>query len=398
MTAATLDTATRVAEPQVAEPKVGARAKSGARYMIFGAGALLWLFAVGGRWDLPFAAWLFPVFLLRFSRSTRPWPATVLVSIASVSAAMFWLWQLAIPLVPSSVGGSVAYGVLFAVPFVLDRLLWRRLPPIGGLLLFPAALAACEFLASVFSPLGASYGLLAVTQHANLPLLQLVSVAGPYSIGFLIGGFATTANMVWENAGSPRAVRRVVGVYGLVLIGVVGAGGLRLAFFPPASTYVRVAGITPSMGVLDAANAMLGKPTLGGTHPVSGADQAAIDPAKLAPAYNLVQTELLANTRSAAHAGAKIVVWSENAAVSRAEDETALLAKAIAVARQEHIYLDVAVNIPFVRDRTYLIAPDGGIRWTYDKSHPIPGMETYRPGSGRPAEAKTPWARLANVI
>src|SRR5207249_2262238 len=118
----------------------------------------------------------------------------------------------------------------------------------------------------------------------------------------------------------------------------------------------------------------------------------------LAPAYELVQAELLANTRIAARAGAKIVVWSENAAVLRAKDEPALLAKASAVARQERVYIDVAVNVPFVKDRTHLIGPDGDILWSYDKSHPIPGMEQYAPGPGRPAVAQTPWARLANVI
>lgn len=365
------------------------------RYLLLVVGAVLWLFSVGGRWDLPFAPWLFSVLLLRFSRTSRIGPALGWVLAASVGAALFWLWQLAIPLVPSSIVGSIAYGVVFTIPFALDRLLWRRLPRLAGLLLFPAALAACEFLASAFSPLGASYGLLAVTQYADLPLLQVISVVGPYVIGFLIGTFATVANDLWQ---APKSARGVVGIYVAVLVAIVLAGGLRLAFFPPLASFVRVAGLTPSRSVLDAANRVLGKPMLGAMHPVSPADQAAIDPTRLAPAYGLVEAELLANTRSAARAGARIVVWSENAMTVRAQDEPALIAKAAEVARQEHIYIDLALNIPFQKDRTHLIAPDGRVLWTYDKSHPIPGMEVYAPGPGQAAAARTPWTRLANVI
>jgi apolipoprotein N-acyltransferase len=393
MTAAAIDPAA-----DISRSKIGAPSRRGLRYLWFGLGALLWLFAVGGRWDLAAAAWLFSVFLLRFSRMSRPGLAIGLVWLASVAASLFWLWQLKIPLVPSSVVGMLIYGTLFTIPFVLDRLFWRRLPQAGAVLLFPVALAAIEFITAVFSPLGASYGLLAVTQYADLPLLQVISIAGPYAIGFLIGAFATVANLVWENSADWPKVRWAVSFYGIVLAVVIGGGGLRLAFFPPEPSYVRVAGITPSREVLDASNRMLAKPVLGASSPVSKADEAAIDPARLTAAYALVQAELLANTRIAAQAGAKIVVWSENAAVLRTEDEPAFLAKAAAVARQEHIYIDVASNVPFVRDRTRLIDPDGKILWIYDKSHPIPGMEDYAPGTGKPSLAQTPWARLANVI
>ncbi|MEV6115305.1 hypothetical protein AB0L59_23040 [Streptomyces sp. NPDC052109] len=47
-------------------------------------------------------------------------------------------------------------------------------------LVFPAGVAAAEFLITRLSPFGTAYGSLAVTQHADLPLLQVVSVTGPW--------------------------------------------------------------------------------------------------------------------------------------------------------------------------------------------------------------------------
>lgn len=367
-------------------------------YLWFGIGALLWLFAVGGRWDIPLAAWLFAIFLLRFTRTSAVLPAIGLVWIASVGAASFWMWQLAIPIVPKSFVGTMIYGTLFALPFALDRLLWRNLPLAGRLLLLPAVLASIEFITGVFSPFGTAYGLLATTQETNLPLLQIIAVTGPYFIGFLIGWLATTANLVWENAAAWPAVRRPVMIYAAVAVAVIAGGELRLILFAPQQGSVRVAGLSPSKEVLSAANTMLGRPMLGASAPVSKADLAAIDPAKLAPAYAVVWTELLANTHLAARAGAKIVLWSENAAPLKKDDIGKLLGVAARVAQQEHIYISVAANVLFVSDRTYLIAPSGKVVWVYDKSHPIPGMEEYAPGNGRPAEAQTPWAKIGNVI
>ena len=289
-------------------------------------------------------------------------------------------------------------GTVHTLPYLLDHLLVRRLGIVGQLLLFPLTMVAVEFAMGVFSPLGTAYGLLAVTQYANLPLLQIISVTGPYGIGFLIGWFATTANWAWEKPGVWRREPAVVGAFAVVMMTVLVGGALRLAFFPPSTSYVRIAGIVPSMDVLRTSNRMLGYDLQGGTHPPSKAELDRIDPVRLRPAFDVVHAELFANTRRAAQAGAKIVVWSENAAVVRDEDVPALLAEAAVVARGEHIYLEVADNIPFVRDETHLVGPDGSVLWTYRKAYPILGLEVYAPGNRKAPVVSTPYGRIANVI
>ncbi|MFC9435239.1 hypothetical protein [Nocardia sp. NPDC057030] len=79
------------------------------------------------------------------------------------------------------------------------------------------------------------------------------------------------------------------------------------------------------------------------------------------------------------------------------------LAAAQTLARQEQIYLNVAVHVylptaPYGRDETHFLAPDGAILWTYQKSHPIPGLETYTPGDGKVPVADTPYATKDTTV
>lgn len=330
------------------------------RWLWLAVGVVASLLAVGGRWDIPLAAWLAPVFLLRFTRTSPARTGLAMVWLASWAAALFWVWELAVPVNGMIVLATALFGTVLALPYIADRLLAPRLGTAGELLLFPMAVTVCQFLLGVFAPFGAVLGILANTQHDNLGFLQVISVIGPYGIGFLIGACATVANRA-------RPSWRVAGTYVAVLAVVVVGGALRLALFPVDTTQtVRIAGINPSMS-------SVGSP-------------AVID-------------ELFDKTRHAAQAGAKIVVWSENAARLSAAELPGFIAEARNVARQEHIYLDVADNISApAQDETHLIGPDGTVLWTYQKAHPIPGLEPYTPGDGVVPVVTTPYGRIANVI
>lgn len=367
------------------------------RYLWLGVGTLLSLFAINGRWDIPLAAWLFMILLLRFSRTSRVAVGVGLIWLVSVGAAMFFLWHVAVPLTGMTTLGGIGFGTVLAVPYLMDRLLVPRLGTVAGLLLFPMVLAACEFVLGVFFPFGTAYGLLAVTQFTNPALLQSISLTGPYSIGFLIGALATVANYLWERPLSWRTAR--VPVVYAVLLGVVVVGGsARLAFFPVSTAQtVRIAGINPSMAAMDTQMRAVGQPVF------DPMDIPRFDPATVPLESKAIIDGLLEDTRQAARAGAKIVVWSENAARISDAQEPAFLAAVQSVAREEKLYLDVAVNVylptaPFGRDETHFIGPDGAPLWTYEKAHPIPGLEAYTPGDAKVPVVSTPYGRIANVI
>ncbi|QIB67396.1 nitrilase-related carbon-nitrogen hydrolase [Kineobactrum salinum] len=357
------------------------------RYLWLGLGAVFSLFAVGARWDVPLAAWVAPVLLLRFVRLSRPLAGLSLLLVVSVAGALWWSVQLAVPLEASMIAACITFGTVFSVPYVLDRWLAPRVDVVGRLLLFPSAIVTFEFAMATISPLGTSYGTRAITQSEHLALLQILSITGPYGIGFLIGWFATLVNHVWEEV-SWKSCRIPVGAFTLVLLAVLIGGSLRLAFFQYEGDYVKIAGISPDMVVRNAAGELL----------ESEASAAALtDEAALRVAYAAVEDELIAGTIQAAQAGAKVVVWSETAAMSLGSDER-LLERATEVASEQGIYLNVAVGQPFARNDTYLIGPDGEHIWSYSKSYPVPGLEPIPPGDTPVPLVETPFGHLTNVI
>lgn len=376
---------------QPATPLLATLAAERLKYAWLLAGLATTLLSVGGRWDIPLAAWIAPIFLLRFARLSRPATGLLLVWAVSISAAVFWGFQLGVRVQASTLAGHVAFGTMYTLPYVLDRLMARRLGLIPSLFLFPAAVVAAEFLMANLSPLGTAYGMKAITQAGNLSLVQVLALTGPYTIGFLMGWLATAVNAVWEQPGQ-RGALKALGVAGGVLIAVIVGGAARIAFFPVTGEYVRMAGITPSSAALARAES-----TAGGI-PTSPEALAGADPAKIRAGFDVVTEELLANTRRAARAGAQVVVWSETAARTLPEDKGTLLARAAEVARQERVYVNVALGIPFAANETHLIAPDGKVVWSYGKKHPVPGMEPVPPASSPVPVAQTPFGRLTNVI
>jgi apolipoprotein N-acyltransferase len=361
------------------------------RYALLAIATVTMLFAVGGRWDIAVTAWIFPLLLLRFTRLSRIWSGTLWVWLVNIVAAVFWAQESAIGFNPTVVAGALALGLLQTLPYVLDRLLVRRLRPWMALLTFPAAVAGAEFLITLLSPFGTAYGSLAVTQYGDLPLLQVISITGLYGIGFLIAWFASTANRIWETT-QWRTGIAFTAVLGVVFLG----GGARLAFLPPTSTTIRIAGVSPSPTVTDVQQATIGR-IPGGRQDIATAPASAIEPAMTA-----VENDLLASTRREAAAGAKMVIWPEEAVRTRESSEQATIAAARTQARQSGIYLEIGVEVYSPtgpgRDETLLIDPHGDILWTYQKAHPIPGSEPFEPGPAHAPHVNTPYGRLSNVI
>ncbi|MBN7438720.1 carbon-nitrogen hydrolase family protein [Mycobacteroides abscessus subsp. abscessus] len=391
-------------ESQVAAAEEASRQRAGRRFwwIWLVVGSLLALFAVGGRWGLPLAAWMCPVLLLRFTRTSRHWwAATGAVCLAYAGAAAFWMCANDIPFIAELAPKLIFGGALLGgAPYIIDRLLGSGIPPLARLFLFPAMVVSIEFGLITFGPNGAYYGVLANTQIGNLALLQIIAVTGPYGLGFLIGIFATVANYVWERGA--RSLR-VAGAFAAVLAVVVVGGSARMVFTPTSTTHtVRIAGVNPSKAAVHSfLLAAVGETQTklsenAGMVPV-------VDPASAPAQAGALLDELFASTRRAAQAGAKIVVWSEEAARITSMDKPAFLDRAQQVAREAGIYLNVAnsVYIPgsmSTRNESHFIGPDGTILWDYDKRHPVPGQEHFTPGRGPIPVVETPYGRIGNVI
>lgn len=364
---------------------------------------LAWLWLALGATLLPFAhiqtvwpvaAWLSPVFLMRFARTQRAAVGLPLIVLAQCLGAAIGMRNdfTTVPPGPLLAGIVLAYGVLFSLPFVIDRLLAFRLPGAARTMVYPLAAVALDYL--LLQTPFYTYGSPAYTQYGNLPLMQLLALTGMWGLTFLISWLAPAVNEVWERGPAWPVLRYSLLPFAAVLAAVLVYGSARLTFTPSAPV-VRAAGLTPDrtlwryLPVREIARADAGH-------------RAALRPGMLA-----IVEELLARTRREAQAGAKIVGWSETAAFILAEDEAEVLDQARALAREQAIYLQIGLMViqqtaafPFGENRAIMIGPDGGVVWDYHKAYPVPvgdGMEI-APGPAVAPVVDTPYGRLAGVI
>lgn len=357
---------------------------------------------------LPLAAWLAPIFLLRFVRATRvrvglPALAVVAALVLAVDMAL----GTGVPLFALS--GLVA-GLLLVPAYAADRLLAPRLLGLKRSLVFPLAAAATDWLDTLLAwkisalPLPSIFGVAGIfdspgySQVGNLPLVQLVAVTGMWGLTFLIAWAASAVNELWERGFALRAARGTVGAFAATLLLTLLFGTARLAFSPVPAETVRVVGLVPS---IDITNTSVVELRPGDLMPGTPEDRA-LARAAFAP----VTDELLARSVSEARAGAAVVMWAEAAAPVLEEDVPTLLARAAALARAEQIYLQLGVmvfrnsaNFPFMQNRAILFDPRGATLWDYHKANPTPGENTLvAAGPQRVPTAVTPHGILAAVL
>ena len=134
--------------------------------------ALVTYLVSNGRWIVPVAAWIAPVFLIRFVRTQRPLWGLGLAFVGLTGVAFVSWWGL----VPAP---GVLYFVIVTtitagqLTVAIDRLLCPRLDGVARTLVLPCAVVSCEFASFAISPYG-TWGALGYTQFPNLPLMQLV--------------------------------------------------------------------------------------------------------------------------------------------------------------------------------------------------------------------------------
>ncbi|MEV7550632.1 nitrilase-related carbon-nitrogen hydrolase [Amycolatopsis sp. NPDC089917] len=353
------------------------------------------LLAVHTDWNVPLAAWVFPIFLLRYALQVPVRRAILMVGLSLLIGQLFWLGVTGLLLVLSGLLAFTLLTVVQTTAFLADRLLADRAGPLRTLV-FPATLVAGEFLFRLITGFG-DFGALGSTQSGNLPLLQTASVTGVYGLTFVLAWFASVVNTVWAE-GWPR-VRRTALVHACVLGLVFLAGGARLLFDAPATHTVRVAGISPSADADEASSGALERI---GVKYWRAEEVVAADPVAVGAAFAPVTEDLVTRTRQQASAGAKIVVWPETHARVLERDQDALLKRVGAEAKQAGVYVGLAYALyttqaPYIRNVAVLVTPTGEVAWTYDKTHPTP-MEPMTPGPGAVPTADSPYGRLAAVI
>jgi len=352
-------------------------------YVWLAIGCVLFAF-VGMRWNVPLAAWLAPVFLIRFFRSRERWTGTLAAPLllTGVSFVKFHgAWDLA---VPAEIGLSIVLAAPFLAALYVDRFLSREVTGVLATLVYPAAYTALEFLVGL-SPVGTSLSI-AVTQFDALPLVHVVSVAGIWGIPFIAGWFASTVNAVWEGGFEIKKTAWPVVAFSATLVAVLCCGGLRLVASAPQAETVRVGGVTVEQhvvywsGIIDL-----------GTPPDTVREYEA--------AFEALEDALFAESERAIQMGARIVFWSEANAVIPAERRESFMERACAFAREHKVYFVPAMVVlkygePYGDNVLAMITPDGEVAYTYEKTKSW--YQTNSDGILRTVD--TPYGRLSTAI
>lgn len=344
------------------------------------------LFVATGQWVIPIAAWVAPMFMLRFVRDQPAWRGcTIAALVFAIVCCITWHGALEMPLYGALiyvVGATI--GLTAALPYVIDRLLTPRLSGIAATLVFPTAVTAVEYAAS-FGPFG-TWGSAAYTQQ-SLALLQLTSVTGIWGISFLLHWTASVANAAWEEGFSAPRVQWAGGLWAGLLVGTLLFGGARLAF-TELSDPLPVATVT---GRHDAS-------TFWSVRRTAPNRDAVRDSARV------VQRDYLDRARRAARAGARLVSWPEAAVPVPIEDTTAFLERARTVATEHRVFLAMAVNVfPYPNSKQRLenkviwMGPKGMVRAEARKTHLVPG-EPGKPGTGQLPVVETPYGTWTSVV
>lgn len=344
------------------------------------------------------AAWLGPVFLLRFVRESRLLVGAG-VGLLAQTAAMFLAFRTMIPLPAAPLLGLLLLtGSLALLPYFADRSLRKRLSCSVASLLLPAGAVCMEFAKGWLGDGVPTWGSPAYTQQGVPALLQLVSVTGTWGLIFLLHWLAPVVNNLWDEGISSPGARRAALLFAGVMTLVAAGGEARLKLAPVANT-VRVAGVVPVPG-LD----WLSSPEM--ALPLGEAEKIRTNPEQYRPGARKIQDHLFEATEREARSGAQVVAWSEMAAWVFSDDEPALLGRASEIAKRWNIHLLIGVaTLPLkgeklVDNRAILFDPSGATAWSYRKTHLVPGSEEKLSlaGDGQPKVASTGVGRLVGAV
>ncbi|HVN82031.1 MAG TPA: nitrilase-related carbon-nitrogen hydrolase [Terriglobia bacterium] len=356
---------------------------------------VLLLFSNGAN-SVPLAAWLSPVFLLRFVRTQRAavgLPIAYLLLIATFS----FQFRGMVPIPGAIYLIFLAFiGAVSVLPYLVDRGLVHRLNGLAATLVFPMSWAAVEYLNSL-GPYG-SWAAIAYSQYGSLPLLQILSVTGLWGLTFLIGWFASVCNWVWEEGLETKRVRSgsllCLGAITLIVL----LGGARMTLFPPSSQTVRVA----SLSRLKVSNELSDVVWKNMMHNRLSPEEVR----QVRDWGKAVDDNLLARSEREAQAGARIVFWGEANAPVLKEDEAAFIAQGRELAARYRIYLGMSLAVwnagqqrP-LENKLVLIDPAGQVAWEYYKARPVPGSEAAISviQDGKLRVSDTTYGRLSSII
>ena len=350
---------------------------------------------IGWRWSAPAAAWIAPVFLVRFFRNQEKC-YTPLLSLPFLYAAflinMIGAWDL--PLIIQVVLPAIVPLPLILVLYI-DKALSPRLKGIWATLVFPAAYITMDYILG-FTPLGTLFST-ASTQFFFATITQTASITGIWGISFLIAWSASVVNTAWENGfdlSIPRDSSRgrfarfthnPIAVFATAALLVIAFGSVRIATSPSRTETVRVAGITVEhprdyWALLDA-----------------GTPKEEVD--NFREEMRGIEDALFTESIRAAQAGARIIFWAEGNGVVPEDERERFVSRAGDFAKTNAVYfapaiLELRYGSSLNYNEVLMFTPEGELAFSYQKTKSWLPVES----DGAIKTVETPYGTLAAAI
>ena len=357
--------------------------------VIFG---LLNLFA-SGHWTVAAAAWLAPLFGLRYLH-TYPKRRKYLFFYLVLWLTLAIPWYGATPYFgPAHFIFMAVAALAGAIPFFMDSWLASRLRRNGRLpfiatFIYPLAGTSLEFLSSSANPIG-NFGAVGYSQYGLPVLTQMTAVTGMVGLTFLVSWFPAVVNWAWDNSFDWQRVRTGVIAFVITLVVVLGYGAIRLVTAPEIGSLatVPVASFTIVENHIGELNKLLEEEGIAAYRQETQA----------------VHDQYLAMTETAIADGAKIILWPELAITGVEEDVQAVVTQGQSLAQEGGIYLGMPTFTIFpdseraAENVLFVAGPEGDIVIEHVK-YGGNILEGSLKGSGDIQSVETAYGNLAGII
>jgi apolipoprotein N-acyltransferase len=354
------------------------------KYIYLIIATILGLF-IGGKWNLPLAAWIAPIFALRFFRESDKAGRNFLLLWLASSIPVIISWQGATFMSKIHPAAEATFFFLMTpiglIPYVIDRIYYRRFGSTAWLtLIFPIAVTAMDFFSSSGSPFG-TFGAAAYSQRDFLPVMQIASVTGLWGITFVMSWFASLMNHLWD---SGFKFTRLSLTFTCLLALIISLGFVRTLFPAQPKHTATIAGFSlPNGKLIEMLNQIQ-----------SG------DEAGFRQSVDALHVEQLNQINKLADEGANIVSLQEGAGIGLTDQVEKLIADVSVIAKEKNIYIVLPtfdLSKTPAENKVHIIDPSGNVVLTHVK-YGGNDFEGTLKGGGVLQSVDTPYGKLSAVI
>ncbi len=351
----------------------------------------------GINWYIGIAAWIAPVFLLLYTRKAKWYEMFIFFILISISGGISQTCNNLMNMPAVNISNGISYGILTVIPYIIDRLLYKKKDKFYYSLIFPVSIALIEFVAS--KAIG-TWGSIAHTQYKFNVLIQLVSLTGIYGIWFIVSWFASVVNWIIENNAERRIIFKGTIIYSSIFLFILLFGVLQIKTLGSAEKTVKVATVLSETNI----------------HQIMHEEAEAF--AKLAedntievPARifsdSLSINNLVKRIYNASQQNAKIIVWNETALILNKDKKKELISEIQSICAKQKVYVLLSFleeseeqnKKPF-NNISILVSPEKEILFEYKKSflHPTAEAPMVNKGDFELPVAQTQYGIVGSVI